>query len=329
MSVRLATICAILTLSSGAPAVSQTWDSAIDLARPTSSIGRLAGLAITDVGSGSAVVIVPGLLGSAYGFRQVIGELAASGHRVLVVEPLGTGSSDRPEGADYSLTAQADRIAAVLDTLGVQGAVVVGHALGAAMVYRLAYRRPELVRAVVSINGAPAERAATPGLGFALRFAPIIKIFGGADRARRKIREGLVESSADPAWVTDEVLDGYTTPFEDDLGGALRVLRAMNSAREPEPLEPNLHRIGAPVCLLHGAAPDGGTLEAGEVERLGQLIPWFDVVRVEGAGQYIQEERPDVVVSAVRAMVARTVAVGIWEWPEPACACAHACGSGR
>ncbi|HLU25254.1 MAG TPA: alpha/beta hydrolase [Longimicrobiales bacterium] len=327
MTVRLAAVYAVLTLTSAVPMADQARGQVMDLAPAPGLAGRFGGMAVTDVGSGPAIVIVPGLLGATFGFRKVIGELAAAGHRVIVVEPLGTGSSDRPEGADYSLTAQADRIGAVLDTLGVREAVVVGHALGGAMVYRLAYRRPELVRAVVSINGPPAERAGTPGLGFALRFAPVMKIFGGADRARRKIRDGLVESSADPAWVTDEVLDGYTVPFAADLSGTMRALRAMGSAREPEPLEPNLPRIGAPVCLLYGAAPEGGALKTEEIERLGRLIPRFGAVRVEGAGQYIQEERPEEVVAAVRSLATLATADGD-EGPEPACACAHACGSG-
>src|SRR2546422_1504920 len=40
--------------------------------------------------------------------------LFRSGYRAIVIEPLGVGNSGRPEHADYSLTAQADRIAGVL-----------------------------------------------------------------------------------------------------------------------------------------------------------------------------------------------------------------------
>ena len=65
---------------------------------------------------------IPGLFGSRFGFRNVVPRLTEAGYRVIVIEPLGIGSSARPEGSDYSLTAQADRIAVVLDTLGVHAA---------------------------------------------------------------------------------------------------------------------------------------------------------------------------------------------------------------
>src|SRR5438034_1407116 len=67
-------------------------------------------VAVTVTGTGDPVVLVPGLFGSAFGYRAVIPLLTDAGYRAIVVEPLGIGSSARPEHADYSLTAQADRI---------------------------------------------------------------------------------------------------------------------------------------------------------------------------------------------------------------------------
>src|SRR5437867_2188495 len=102
---------------------------------------------------GTPVVLIPGLFGSAFAYRRVIPPLAAAGDRVIVIEPLGVGSSGRPEHANYSLTAQADRVAAALDALGVTRAVVVAHSTSASIAYRLAYRRGDLVRAIVSLEG--------------------------------------------------------------------------------------------------------------------------------------------------------------------------------
>ena len=118
-------------------------------------------VAVTVTGTGDPVVLVPGLFGSAFGYRTLIPLLTDAGYRAIVVEPLGIGGSARPEHADYSLTAQADRIAAALDRLGVRHAVVVAHSLGASMAFRLAYRRPDLVAGIVSLDGGPAEGAAT------------------------------------------------------------------------------------------------------------------------------------------------------------------------
>ena len=72
-------------------------------------------LRVVDSGAGDAIVLVPGLLESAFAFRKLSALLLGAGYRVVVVEPLGFGGSGRPKTADYSLTAQADRIAAALE----------------------------------------------------------------------------------------------------------------------------------------------------------------------------------------------------------------------
>src|SRR5256885_10866216 len=94
-------------------------------------------VAVTVTGTGDPVVLVPGLFGSAFGYRKLIPLLTDAGYRAIVVEPLAIGTSARPEQADYSLTAQADRIAAALDQLGVRRAIVIAHSLGASMAYRM------------------------------------------------------------------------------------------------------------------------------------------------------------------------------------------------
>src|SRR5207245_6723895 len=95
---------------------------------------------------------------------NVLPRLAPAGYRAIVIEPLGVGGSGRPERADCSLTAQADRLAATIDRLGVTRAMVVAHSTSASMAYRLAYRRPDLVRGIVSIEGGPVEVLATSGM---------------------------------------------------------------------------------------------------------------------------------------------------------------------
>ena len=87
-------------------------------------------LSVTIVGEGRPVVLIPGLFGSSYAFRHVMALLDTAGFRAVAIEPLGMGLSSRPKDADYSLTAQADRVAAVLDSLGFERAVLVGHSLG-------------------------------------------------------------------------------------------------------------------------------------------------------------------------------------------------------
>jgi pimeloyl-ACP methyl ester carboxylesterase len=279
------------------------WLLAVLLADSTQSLqvplAPAESLHVEITGAGEPVVLIPGLFGSAFGFRTLVPLLTARGYRAIVIEPLGIGSSTRPPRADYSLTAQAHRLAAVLDTLGVRQALVVGHSVGGAEAFRLAYLRPDLVTALISLESGPAETAATPAFKRAMRFAPWIKLLGGVRLIRWKIRRILVASSGDTRWVTDDVVAGYTAAAARNLGATLKAFVAMAAAREPEKLEPHLGEIRCPVRLVVGGAPHEGDVSGAEIVLLEHTLPQFALDSVPGAGHFLHEERPDAVVAAI------------------------------
>ena len=263
---------------------------------------------VTVTGAGEPVVLIPGLFGSAFGFRRVLPLLAQTGFHAVVVEPLGVGTSARPARADYSLTAQADRVAAALDRLGLANAIVVAHAVGASIAYRLAYRRPDLVRGIVALDGGPVEAATTRGFRRALELAPWIKLLGGARLVRRKLQRSLIAASGDTTWVTEQVLDGYAAGAARDLDGTLRGYVAMAAAREPERFAPHLAEIRCPVRLVIGTAPHQSGVSAAEVSALARALASFVIDSVAGAGHFLFEEQPAAVIAAVE----RIRSLGQW-----------------
>ena len=267
--------------------------------------GEVLNVVVQGEGPGAPVVMIPGLFGSAYGFRKVIPLLTARGFRTIVVEPLGIGDSGRPIPADYSLTAQADRVAAVLDTLATGPAIIVAHSTGASIAYRLAYRHPELVRSIVSIEGGPTERAASAAFGRAMRFAPLIEHLGGVELLRYQLYHQLKQASGDASWVTDSVIQGYTAGAAADLGATLRAYRAMAASREPDSLRPHLADIACPVVLLLGGAHHQGGPQPPELTLLRHSLRSFAVDSVPGAGHYIFEEQPRAVLDAVLDVAGR------------------------
>src|SRR2546429_412335 len=154
-------------------------------------------LEVTVTGTGDPVVLVPGLLGSAFGYRAVIPLLTAAGYRAIVVEPLGIGGS---------------------------------------------------------------------------------------------------------SWVSEQVVDGYTAAAAHDLDGTLKAFLAMAARREPERLRPHLAEVRCPVRLLLGTATHEGGVSAEEVAVLAAALPLFVVDSVPGAGHFIYEEQPAVVLTAVRRL---------------------------
>jgi len=264
-------------------------------------------LRTTSVGSGRPVVLIPGLFGAAFGYRKIMGPLAELGYRAIVIEPLGFGWSSHPRRANYSLSAQTMRMAAVLDSLGIDHALIVAHSTGASIALRLAYQRPDLVQGILSIDGGPAETAATPGLRRAMRFGGLLtKALLQPDALRDEVRRGIVANSSDAAWVTAEVVSGYTAGATADLAGAIDAWRGMAKSVEAESLAIRLPECRVPVRLLVGAVPHESGIGADQVELLRQRLTDFAIESIAGSGQYIQEEQPGAVVAALGRLAAAT-----------------------
>ena len=259
-------------------------------------------LTVISAGSGDPVVLLPGLSGCAYGYRKIVSPLGDSGFRTVIIEPLGIGSSSRPRQADYTLTAQADRVAAILDSLKMRDVVVVGHGVSASVALRLAYRRPELVAAVLAIEGGAYETSGSPAMARSLKFASVVAKLGGGRLLRDRYKSNLEDASGDVSWIDRRTVGRYLKNIDHDLDDFIHALRAMAGSTEPESLQKNLTSISCPVLLLSGAAPHSGSLTTEEIEILAEGLADFSVQPVPEAGHFIFEEQPDVVVAAIKSL---------------------------
>ncbi len=129
-------------------------------------------LAYSDYGSGDQVlVLMHGLLMNRHMFDRMAPEIASRGFRVITIDTLGHGASDRPEDMRlYNMPAFGDQIAALIDHLELDRPVVGGTSLGAnaALEFGVAHAgksRGLLVEMPVLDNAL---------LGAALAFTPVL-----------------------------------------------------------------------------------------------------------------------------------------------------------
>jgi pimeloyl-ACP methyl ester carboxylesterase len=99
--------------------------------------------------------------------------ILAREHRVIAVDLLGHGGSEKPSSG-YSIENQADLVAQVLGRFGVRDAEVVGHSLGGPVSIALAERSPELVNRLVAIDSIPDASYGDVGFIGELPFKPVI-----------------------------------------------------------------------------------------------------------------------------------------------------------
>jgi pimeloyl-ACP methyl ester carboxylesterase len=101
-----------------------------------------------DWGEGERVlVLVHGLLMNRHMYDNLAPEMVARGYRVITVDLLGHGASDKPtDMRAYSMSSFADQVAALIDDLELDRPVVGGTSLGANTALEMAARHPRAAR---------------------------------------------------------------------------------------------------------------------------------------------------------------------------------------
>lgn len=114
---------------------------------------RTINMSILDAGEGQLVLFCHGFPETKYAWRHQIDALAKAGYRAVAPDMRGYGSSDAPEHPDqYTVFHAVGDLVALLDALGEQQAVVVGHDWGATIAWQAALMRPDRFRAVVALS---------------------------------------------------------------------------------------------------------------------------------------------------------------------------------
>src|SRR5215212_3689807 len=129
-------------------------------------------LVYDEYGTGPRVVVLlPGLLFSRKMHRPLAETLAERGHRVLCLDLLGHGDSDRPpEMSNYSMTIFGGQVIGLLDHLEIDQAVIGGTSLGANATLEAAVAAPERAKGLM-IEMPVLDNAL---LGCALTFTPLL-----------------------------------------------------------------------------------------------------------------------------------------------------------
>jgi pimeloyl-ACP methyl ester carboxylesterase len=118
---------------------------------------------LIDDGEGPLVVLAHGFPELGYSWRHQVSALADAGYRVLVPDQRGYGRSSQPEATeDYDITHLTGDLLALLDDVGEEQAVFVGHDWGAMVVWQLALLAPERVAGVVGMSVPFVPRPAMP-----------------------------------------------------------------------------------------------------------------------------------------------------------------------
>ena len=243
-----------------------------------------------------AVVCVHGWGCSAFSFNQVLRPIADAGCDVYAPDLRGHGWSDKPlDGAGYRSDALADWLLRVLDGLGRERAVLVGHSLGGAVVLRAALQAPARVAGLVLL--APVGFGPIPRTRLLRRVTPRLLDPLMPHLARRVVvRVGLRTGYGAIGAPSERDLDEYWAPTaHPDFARAVRLVAHSFDWEPGDPAE--LARLACPMHVLLGERDN--LISTASVRAYAGRAPAVRIDEVPRAGHVLPEEVPDVVVRAV------------------------------
>jgi pimeloyl-ACP methyl ester carboxylesterase len=238
------------------------------------------------------VVLLHGWATRRTSMRPIFNAMRTS-HRILNVDLAGHGDSAVPEDeARLEVAALAEDVAALCDTVDVRSAVLIGHSLGGAVAVELAAQRPDLVSALVALEG--------------ILFMPPAMI---------EQSTALLGALRSPAWrgVMAEVLGAAFLPSDDPslLQRLLDEMRAMPQhvvAGVAERLlrwdvESAAKTVGAVETPLLYVEATGGLAD---LDALRDRCPQLQIGRVVAVGHDQMLETPAQSVAMIEAFLTAT-----------------------
>ena len=242
-----------------------------------------------DDGAGRAVVVLHGLFGSLSNWKRIARQLAGE-RRMVTADLRNHGRS--PWSDDVSYPAMAEDVAALIDRLGIDAPIIVGHSMGGKVAMTLAQQQPERVAGLVVVDIAP---VVYPHSHIDL-IHTLLEIDLSAIGSRKDFDAVLSASLPDPAL---RMFLSQNLVFDD---GAYRWrinLRALAAGMDLLTGYPELPgaKYPGPACFVYGAESD--YVMPQYLPAIRSRFPHATLQRVDGAGHWVHAEAPDRVMSAI------------------------------
>jgi pimeloyl-ACP methyl ester carboxylesterase len=221
----------------------------------------------------------------------------ADAHRVIRVDLLGHGRSISP--SDYDVPAQARRVAAVLDRLGVHRVTVFGHSSGCMVATALAEQRPDAVAALALIDMGPSLDAKSPD---PLLLRLMLTSFPGRLlwrlRSEAAIRNAARTGFTRPVEIPDAWVQHILGLTHRDFLGTMRAYTTYLGQRS---LPDRLAGLGLPVLVVFGTDDQRWRSSSAAAYR---VVPGARVELLAGVGHTPMVEDPETTGALLREFAA-------------------------
>ncbi|MFP4374067.1 MAG: alpha/beta fold hydrolase [Spirochaetaceae bacterium] len=241
------------------------------------------------IGHGVPLVILHGLFGSGDNWRSLAGDFSARA-RVILVDMPNHGSSPHTDDMHYEAMAAAVR--ELLEELGLEPAVLLGHSMGGKVAMALALSSPALIRGLVVADIAP--RSYSPRHGEII--AAMQEVAAAAPSSRREAEEILAERVPGKA-VRSFLLKSLKPAGDGGYRWALNI-DAIAGCYEHLTSWPEIEgRYDGPTLFIAGGTSDYVGPE--DTDAIRHLFPHAVLKRIGNAGHWLHVEQREAFTELV------------------------------
>ena len=276
--------------------------------------------------AGAPVVLLHGFPDDAHAWEEVAAALATRGGRVLAPYLRGYGPTRFLDPAEPRMAQQAAIGRDLLDfmaALGIERAALAGYDWGGRAACIAAILAPARVRALVTIGGYNVQNTLAPPRPASAREerAAWYQWYFNTERGRLGLEQNrreicrLLWRDWSPTWRFDEATFERTAAAFDNPDFVPVVIHSYRHRHRNAPGDPRLDaierrlaerpRIEVPSVILHGA-DDAVDFPSRTERHPAMFADGTERHVVPGAGHFLPRERPQAVVDALLALLART-----------------------
>lgn len=259
----------------------------------------------------NVLLFVHGLGSNLKFWRFQLNEFAARGYRIIAMDMVGFGKSDKPADFPYTIPAMAHVLEEAMQIMGAHNPVLIGHSMGAQTSLALVIEQPQLARALVLLSPAGFEKfTRKEKLWFKRVFSTALVMGSNENGIRASIRyNNFNRWHADLEWLVEErVRVARANEFS---AYAYANVKSVHGLLETDYIRSNLDRIHVPTLIVFGhmdrLIPNRflhpGTTES--IMRFGyENIDGATLVGFPECGHSIQLDCPDEVNAALHTFLA-------------------------
>lgn len=265
---------------------------------------RLHYLAAGDPADSTVLLLHGGIIDAAHVTWGELIEPLAADYRVVALDMLGYGESDKPD-AGYSLAHHVELVESVVESLDATAVSVAGASMGGGVGLGVALRSPHLVDrlALVDSYGLGSELA-NGLLTYLLARAQVLNKLSLAvlRRSRGLTKASLGNIAHDPDALSPEAVDAvWAETKRPGVGRAFRGFRAAEVTRDGYRTDytDRLGDLAVPTLLVHGEHDE--VFPVSWSERAADRIPESELHVLADCAHWAPRERPDSVHALLRA----------------------------